>query len=457
MFSELHINRRGSAGHSSFGGMAEMAKFDTESAYRLVPVHPEDRPLLGMAWKEKVYIDTAIPFGLRSAPKIFNAVADALQWIFRSQGVNSVLHYLDDFIVFGAPGTEECQAALDLALQLCCLLGVPIARHKTTTLVFLGIELDSVAMEIRLPREKLERLKREVVTRWRNRWSCSKKELLSLVGQLQHACCVVKAGRSFLRRMIDLASSVRELHHNIRLNNGFRSDLCWWTCFLPSSNGRGMMTGVIPTGVAGTMTSDASGSWGCGAFSSGGEWFQLQLPESWQGIHITVKELLPIVIGIALWGEQWCGRTVRCWCDNAAVVAILRSGCSKDVRVMHLTRSLFFFLAHYNLQVVGQHIPGAENGANTSQGQRMASQGQRMGPTHPRGREWHPRGREWGQHIPGAENGAADALSHNDRESFLMQVPSANKVPSVIPRELEEMLVTAGSWTGGPACFLGRV
>ncbi len=124
------------------------------------------------------------------------------------------------------------------------------------------------------------------------------------------------------------------------------------------------MTGVIPTGVAGTMTSDASGSWRCGAFSSGGEWFQLQLPESWQEIHITVKELLPIVIGIALWGEQWHGRTVRCWCDNATVVAILRSGRSKDVRVMHLMRSLFFFLAHYNLQVA----------ANTSQRQKMGRQ-----------------------------------------------------------------------------------
>ncbi len=44
---------------------------------------------------------------------------------------------------------------------------LPLAgsRHKTegpaTTLVFLGIELDSVAMEIRLPREKLEQLKRD--------------------------------------------------------------------------------------------------------------------------------------------------------------------------------------------------------------------------------------------------------------------------------------------------------
>ncbi len=58
-----------------------LSKFDIESAYKMVPVHPEDRHLLGMVWKGRLYIDTVLPFGLRSAPKIFNALADALQWM----------------------------------------------------------------------------------------------------------------------------------------------------------------------------------------------------------------------------------------------------------------------------------------------------------------------------------------------------------------------------------------
>ena len=51
----------------ALGVGTQLAKFDVESAYRIVPVHPEDRPLLGMQWKERLYIDTALPFGLRSA------------------------------------------------------------------------------------------------------------------------------------------------------------------------------------------------------------------------------------------------------------------------------------------------------------------------------------------------------------------------------------------------------
>ena len=57
-----------------------MAKLDLKSAYRMVPVHPEDSPLLGIQWKGETYSDQALPFGLRSAPIIFSAVADGLAW-----------------------------------------------------------------------------------------------------------------------------------------------------------------------------------------------------------------------------------------------------------------------------------------------------------------------------------------------------------------------------------------
>ena len=60
------------------GRGTQLAKFDLESAYRLIPVRPEDRLLLGMRWEGATYVDGALPFGLRSAPKLFTAVADTL-------------------------------------------------------------------------------------------------------------------------------------------------------------------------------------------------------------------------------------------------------------------------------------------------------------------------------------------------------------------------------------------
>ena len=57
-----------------------LVKIDIESAYRLVPVHPADRPLQAVQWDGAIYVDPMLPFGLRQAPKIFNAMADGLEW-----------------------------------------------------------------------------------------------------------------------------------------------------------------------------------------------------------------------------------------------------------------------------------------------------------------------------------------------------------------------------------------
>ena len=85
------------------GQGALMAKIDVRSAYRIVPVHPEDQGLLGMMWEGSLFIDTAFPSGLHSAQKIFNAIADTVEWFARQQGVDPLLHYLDDFFTMGAP------------------------------------------------------------------------------------------------------------------------------------------------------------------------------------------------------------------------------------------------------------------------------------------------------------------------------------------------------------------
>ena len=62
-----------------------------------------------MKWKGQVYEDAALSFGLSSAPQMFNAVADALQWLLEVNGVRAVLHYLDDFLVLGSPSSQECE------------------------------------------------------------------------------------------------------------------------------------------------------------------------------------------------------------------------------------------------------------------------------------------------------------------------------------------------------------
>ena len=380
------------------GRGAKMAKMDIESAYRMVPGHPGDRPLLAVQWAGQTFFDTRLPFGLRSAPKIFSAVADALQWVFKKQGVTWVDHYLDDFITLGPPETATCQANLERMLSSCQRLGVPVAQGKcagpTSVLVFLGFELDTEQMIIRLPQDKLKRTL-SLVQDWTEKKGCRKKELESLLGHLQHAATVIRPGRTFVRRLIELVSAFRDSNHWIRLNASTRSDLMWWRMYMEGWNGIALMPKMAS--LTHPLKTDASGTWGCGA-SWGTHWFQWKWEGPSQEWAIAQKELLPILFAMVVWGREWQGQRVECQCDNAAVVAVVNTGRAKDKVLMHLLRCMFFVAARLHL-----HLHAI--------------------------------------HVPGLTNVAADSLSRNDFARFLQVVPQASREPTLIPKEIVNLSV----------------
>ena len=114
-----------------------------------------------MQWNGKIYVDPMLPFGLRSALKIFNAVADALNWHLQQAGIPLVCHYPDDFVIIGPPHSPQCAESLAILDQECEMLCIPMAAHKhegpSTCLPVLGIVIDTMAGELRLPADKLER------------------------------------------------------------------------------------------------------------------------------------------------------------------------------------------------------------------------------------------------------------------------------------------------------------
>jgi len=145
------------------GKGALIAKIDIKSPCRLVPVSPCDRLCLGMQWiNGQVYVDGMLSFGLCSAPKIFNAVADALEWCRANKGVQDIYHYLDDFATIDPLDSELCSWNLHAPQAVCSDLGVPLAAEKqagpSTTIEFLGIIIDTIQQELHLPDEKLSRL-----------------------------------------------------------------------------------------------------------------------------------------------------------------------------------------------------------------------------------------------------------------------------------------------------------
>jgi len=71
-----------------------------------------------------------------------------------------------------------------------------------------------------------------LLQQWGFKRTCHHKELKSLIGLLNHACKVVRLGRSFLRRFIDLLyqteKTTTEKHSIIRLSNACQADIARW-------------------------------------------------------------------------------------------------------------------------------------------------------------------------------------------------------------------------------------
>ena len=331
-------------------------------------------------------------------------MADALCWHLHLSGIPLLRHYLDDFITVAPPHSTQCEESLAILDRECQTLGVPIADHKrdgpTTCLTFLGIEVDMVAGELRLPAVKLQRL-RTLLLDWGTR-RCMWKELESIIGLLNHACKVVRSGRAFLRHMLDLLHAVHRPPNSplpIRLNVAFRADLAWWQSFVEHWNGVSflLLPAHLPTV---EMTSDASGSWGCGAWYLWA-WFQVQWGPALGALSIAEQELIPIILGCAAWGHNWRGHRVVCHCDNQVVVSCLRSRTSKHKGIMHLVRCLVFVEATLGLFLI-----------NTK------------------------------------ANHLADDLSWNDLRSFLSKVPAADRTPTPISAQLLQLLLDPrADWT----------
>ena len=352
-----------------------LAKLDLEDAYKHILVRPQDWDLLGSTWLETdkngvghivYYVDTVLPFGLRSAPKLFDLFATALEYGMSRNGVSIVAHYLDDFFTCGSKDSTECHTNLKSMLDTCDQFGFAVQPSKVvgpcTEMEYLGILVDSVNMQLRISNDRLSEIIEELKN-WRYKYSCTKRQLLSVVGKLTFISRVVRPGRTFVRRMINLSKRVKHLHHHIRINSECRSDIKWWLEFLPSWNGISMFyEDNWSNNIDLELWTDASDI-GAGAYFQG-KWIMLPFTGKYEycvSKSIAWRELFAIVIAIVTWGDQLKSKRVQFHCDNLTIVQILQKGTSPVCDLMVLVRALFYICAKHNLECTAVHIEGIRN------------------------------------------------------------------------------------------------
>lgn len=259
---------------------------------------------------------------------------------------------------------------MDCFKALCDDLGVPIAEDKTLgpscTMVFLGLEIDTVKMSIRIPIDKLIEVKEKLEFVLRKK-SVMLKDLQSLVGSLNFCARAIPSVRAFNRRFCDALCGLSNPRHHIRVSWGMKEDMRVWLRFLKDFNGT-LSFGINKwfTNQELDLFSDSAGNpyLGCAVYFSG-HWTYLQWPSPWNNTEImsdiTFLELVPIVLSVWLFKDLLVNKRVMFHTDNKALVSILNKKTSKSKRVMGLIRPFVLHTMLNNMQFKAAHIEGRLN------------------------------------------------------------------------------------------------
>ena len=339
-----------------------MAKTDIKSAYRIVPIHPSQYHLLGLKWRSLYYFDKFLPMGLAESCAIFEKISDAIVFTMNRFGVNNIVKVLDDFLILEA-SKEKCDCSLRKFKYLCSLLNIPLVEEKTSVtslqrIIFLGLELDSVAMTAELPKDKLTKYTQDVSLMLAQA-TTSKKDIQRIVGKLQFSTSVIPIGKPFLRRLID---SIKRHPGKavITMSVQMKADLRVWLEFLTHYNGRTIIAqyDVCDSTDIRLFTDASNQGW---AAAYGSQWIQGAWNRTWKQLNIAVRELYPILAVVKLFGHLWKNQRILFRCDNQAIVAAINRQSVPDPTIMKLLRPLVLHLMLNNIRFTATYIRSKDN------------------------------------------------------------------------------------------------
>ncbi|MGH0120827.1 UNVERIFIED_CONTAM: hypothetical protein FKN15_069653 [Acipenser sinensis] len=205
-----------------------------------MPIHPSFCHLFGISWQNNFYFATQLTFGCRSSSKIFHSLSEALCWLLlNSRRVPFILHLLNDFLLISPPSDPSAQAISKLK-SLFSSISVPLSEDNiigpVNSIEFLGITLDTMKFEARIPPSKLDHI-RLLINTFQVSSSITKRNLLSLLGHFNYSIRIITQGRSFISRLLQLSTTAKHLGSHINITAEERKYIKMWATLISHWNG----------------------------------------------------------------------------------------------------------------------------------------------------------------------------------------------------------------------------
>ena len=348
----------------SCGSGAYLWKRDLSSFFLQVPLDPIDYPKVAFIWRCFLFFFVGLMFGLRNSGYQGQRVTTAVTWIHQRLGLETEIeelfnsiNYSDD--IGGCETTEQRAMASSSALAALLVdLGLKESLDKyhppSTCMPYLGIEFDTLKLEMRVTPEKLAEV-REDLGMWVRKSTATKKTLQQLLGKLFWISRCVRFSRPFMGRLLQQLRSMYNLPDNkkVTLNEQSKLDISWWHRYVRRFNGVELMYKDDPLDLTLDQLLDTSAKvncgdaqlWGGGSYYGDEYWSRpfpawLQSPDT--PIHL--KEFYVVLASCWLWGDMWTGCLVYLFCDNDAVIEVLDKEKPKDSRMQDLLREFLYIV-----------------------------------------------------------------------------------------------------------------
>lgn len=348
-----------------------LAKVDISSAFRHIAIALAMWPFHCFEYDGDIYLDKFMTFGHNQSPEVFDMFAAVVNDLMHDLGLDAIVRFVDDFLVIGRD-REQCQEAFDALLAVLNFLGFEVQEHKCERpcqrLVFLGVIFDTVKWTWAVEEHKVDALLQQVDDTLRRKRT-SLKTWQSMCGRMLSIAKVLRAGRTFSRRMLDNLPKKRvqnSSHYQLRLTAESRLDLLWWRRHLRAWNGKERIPKCHPDAPAPRtsyyVAGDASSTIGGGAvFGADCIFWRWSGAEKVALNHINLMELEVLARSLRVWGPVWRDSIVVFGSDSSFTVAVTNSGVSHNTKAMAILRELWHLCVIFNIELRAKWLPGVTN------------------------------------------------------------------------------------------------
>ena len=341
-----------------------MTKVDLKDAYFTIPIAPCQRELLQFQWQGTTYQFNCLPFGLSSAPWVFTKTTRPIVTILRSLGLRMII-YIDDILIMAdSPSVvkEHTAALIYLLENLGFIVNYPKSLlSPTQEIEILGFIVNSVAMEIKVPGNKIKQVRSEA-KKLLEADGCKAIALSRLLGKLNHVAQAIPPAPLFYRNLQSCLQKALETRGGrdysvpAQLTASAIEELKWWQQHLTRWNGRGLIAQSPDL----TIETDASTvGWGalCQGTRTGGPWSPTERMR-----HINCLELLAATLAVKCFAKGKQNITIHLKVDNTTAMAYINKfGGTVSPELNQLTKELWLWCLERNISLQATHLAGILN------------------------------------------------------------------------------------------------